>query len=117
MIEFDHVAITVENLERAIQFYKVLGYQLQNQFLDKEYRWATLKLGTSNLELFEPLSKNLPKIEHLAFSFTDTQEAIELAKKLGTTVDEENIFYGDLNRKSFFLEQDREISIQFIKKK
>lgn len=116
MIEFDHVAITVNNLETSIQFYEKLGYQLQYQFSDKEYRWATLKLGESSLELFEPLTKEVPKIEHLAYSFTQDEEALELAQKLGTVIDQSKLFYGDLNRKSFFLEQDDGMSIQFIKK-
>ncbi|MCI9233809.1 MAG: hypothetical protein HFH08_04335 [Bacilli bacterium] len=116
MIQFDHIAVTVDNLESSIQFYEKLGYQLQHRFSDQEYRWATLKLGTNSLEIFEPVLKESPKIEHLAYSFTEDQEAFELAKKLGTIVDETNLFYGDLNRKSFFLEQDEGIAIQFIKK-
>lgn len=116
MIQFDHVAITVKNLEQSIKFYENLGYTLQNQFIDEEYRWANLELGLSMLEIFEPLNNNTSKIEHLAYSFTDDKEAFEFASKRGYKIEDKDIFYGDLNRKSFFIEDDNGISIQLIKK-
>lgn len=74
MIKFDHIAITVNNLERSIKFYTSLGYKLQKQFVDEEYRWATLELENSGIEIFEPLSKKILKIEHIAYNFTDDEE-------------------------------------------
>lgn len=34
MIEFDHVAITTNNLEETIAFYQKIGYEIQDQFND-----------------------------------------------------------------------------------
>lgn len=116
MVEFDHVAITVNNLEESINFYKKLGYQLQNQFKEDEYNWATLKLGITSLEIFEPLKKNLPSIEHIAYNFTKDEEAYEIIRKIGYKVNNLDIFYGDLQRKSFFVKDNSGLSIQLIKK-
>lgn len=117
MIEFDHIAITVNSLEESINFYKKMGYELQNQFKDAEYRWATLELGTTRLEIFEPLEIELPKIEHIAYSFTEDEEAFEIARKIGYKVEKSDVFYGDLKRKSFFVKDNNGLSIQLIKKK
>lgn len=117
MLEFDHVAITTNDLEKTIDFYQKIGYMFQNQFNDDEYRWATLTLGTTRLEIFEPLEKELPIIEHIAYSFNDDEEAYQIAKNFGYQTDQLDIFSGDLNRTSFFIKDNNGISIQLIKKK
>ena len=45
MIDLDHIAITVEDLDESITFYKKLGYELLERFSDEGYNWATLKLN------------------------------------------------------------------------
>lgn len=117
MIKFDHVAITVQNLEDSISFYSNLGYKIINQFVDEEYRWATLQLNSSCIELFKPIKKSESKIEHLAYSYENDEEAFLLAKQFGYEIDDLDIYYGNLNRKSFFIEDCNGISIQLIKKK
>lgn len=117
MIEFEHIAITVKNLEESIKFYEILGYKLENIFNDDEYRWATLKLGMSGLEIFEPIKKESSKISHIAYSYTEDEEAFKFAKNIGYTQEQLDIYYGDLNWKSFFVEDNDGISIQLIKKK
>lgn len=59
MLEFDHIALTVTNLEGSINFYKVLGYKVETVFEEEDYRWASLLLGDTSLELFQ--IKNVPK--------------------------------------------------------
>ena len=49
MLEFDHIALTVTNLEESINFYKVLGYKVENVFEEDDYRWASLLLGDTSL--------------------------------------------------------------------
>ena len=73
MISFDHVAITVKNLEASIHFYENLGYTLQSKFCDKDYKWATLKLKEAGLELFQPLQGNDLNIFHIAYNFVDDE--------------------------------------------
>ena len=117
LISFDHVAITVKNLEESIHFYENLGYTLQSKFCDKDYKWATLKLKEAGLELFQPLQGNDLNIFHIAYNFVDDEEAFEFAKNIGYRIADLNVFYGDLNRKSFFVQDDNGVSIQLIKKK
>ena len=117
MIQLVHIAVTVNNLEESIKFYENIGYKLQNIFNDEEYKWATLELGATGLELFEPVQKEFSKISHIAYNFTKDEEALEIANKAGYKVDDSDVFYGDLNRKSFFIEDNNGISIQLIKKK
>ena len=117
MIKFDHVAITVQNLEESISFYTKLGYKIINQFVDEEYRWSTLQLNNVCIELFEPIEKLESKIEHLAYSYEKDEEALLLAKQFGYEKDDLDIYYGNLNRRSFFIEDCNGISIQLIKKK
>ncbi len=116
MLNFDHIAITVNDLVESINFYVKLGYELQEQFNDNEYKWATLKLGTTRLEIFEPLAKGTPKIEHIAYSFNEDEEVFSIISQLGYSKEELDVFYGNLNRKSFFIEDNSRISIQLIKK-
>ena len=117
MIEFDHIAITVKNLEESIKFYEKIGYKLESIFNDDEYRWATLRLGISGLEIFQPIKMESSKISHIAYSYTEDKEAFEFAENIGYTQEQLEIYYGDLNRKSFFVEDNDGISIQLIKKK
>ena len=117
LIEFDHVAITVKNLEDSIHFYEKLGYKLQAQFCDESYKWATLKLKEAGLELFQPLQENFANIFHIAYNFESDEEAFEFAKGIGYKFNDLDIFYGDLNRKSFFVKDGNDLSIQLIKKK
>lgn len=117
MIKFDHIAITVDNLDKSISFYEKLGYKVKDRFNDEEYNWATLELNSIGLELFQLLKKDLPKISHIAYNFTDDKEAFDIANKAGYKIDDSDVFYGDLNRKSFFIEDNNGTSIQLIKKK
>ena len=116
-MNFDHIAITVKNLEESIKFYENLGYKLEAEFLDDGYKWATLKLKEVDLELFQPLQENYSNIFHIAYNFSDDEEAFEFAKGIGYKIDDLEVFYGDLNRKSFFVKDNNGIAIQLIKKK
>lgn len=117
MLEFDHIAITVSNLDESISFYVKLGYELQEQFNDNEYKWAALKLDVVGLEIFQPLVKVMSRIEHIAYRFNQDDGVLDIVSQLGYSKDMPDVFYGDLNRKSFFIRDNNGISVQFIKKK
>ena len=54
--------------------------------------------------------------DHIAYSYDNDNEVLELMKRLGYREIDLDIFYGDLNRKSFFIEDKNGKSIQLIKK-
>ena len=115
MLDFDHIAITVENLDESIAFYKKIGYELLERFSDDGYNWATLKLNNHSLELFQITNDREKSINHIAYSYDSEEEVLELMKKIGYENKNIDIFYGDLNRKSFFIEDNNGKSIQLIK--
>lgn len=114
MIRFDHLAITVDNLEVSIKFYELIGYKLINIFEDREYRWANLRLGSIGLEIFQMRDNDSLKIEHMAYSFDERHELLDLLRKMNKEMPES--FYGDLNRETIFIEDIDGKEIQFIKK-
>lgn len=116
MLDLDHIAITVENLDESITFYKKIGYELLERFSDDGYNWATLKLNNHSLELFQMTNDKEKPINHIAYSYDSEEEVLELMKKIGYENENIDIFYGNLNRKSFFIEDNNGKSIQLIKK-
>lgn len=115
MLDLDHIAITVKDLEESILFYTKFGYELKNIFSNDGYRWATLKLNNHSLELFQMTNDKEKPINHIAYSYDDDKDAMELIKKIGYQEDLDT-FYGDLNRKSLFIEDNNGITIQLIRK-
>lgn len=121
MLKFDHIAVSVSNLKKSIDFYQVLEFKLENIFHDEEYDWATMKGQNITLELFcfkntkNDYFSDLAKIgiHHFAFQVPSIDEAILIAKKLNQKPE---IYTGDLNRKSFMIEDPDGIAIQFIEK-
>lgn len=114
MIKFDHVAKTVKNLDEAIKFYELLGYKVVNVFDDEDYVWANMDLKGIFLELFQIKKSNLESIEHIAYSYEEKEELLEILNKLGKNLP--NSFYGDLNRETIFIEDIEGNEIQFIKR-
>ena len=116
MLDLDHIAITVEDLDESIAFYKIFGYELLERFSDEGYNWATLKLNNHSLELFQMTNDKEKPINHIAYSYDSDKEVLDLIQKLGYKKENIDIFYGDLNRKSFFIEDNNGKSIQLIRK-
>ncbi len=116
MIDSDHVAFTVKNLEESISFYTSLGYQLINTFYDEEYNWAVLKLNNHSLELFEKKLNIDENLDHIAYNYKDFNEIERLINRLGYKKEDLDVFYGDLNRESFCIRDKDGKTIQLIKK-
>ena len=116
MLDLDHIAITVKDLDKSITFYKKIGYELLERFSDERYNWATLKLNNHSLELFQLTNDKEKSINHIAYSYDSDEEVLDLIQRLGYKKENIDTFYGDLNRKSFFIEDSNGKSIQLIKK-
>ena len=115
MLDLDHIAITVKDLDESISFYIKFGYELIERFRDDGYNWATLKLNHHSLELFELINDKDENYNHIAYSYDRDEEVLNLIKQLGYDKNDLDIFYGDLNRKSFFIKDKNGKSIQLIK--
>lgn len=113
MIRFDHVAITIKDLDESIKFYERLGYKLLNIFDDEEYKWCNMELNGIGLELFQMKKDNSMPIKHLAYSYDERNELIDLLDKMGNKISDS--FYGDLNRESVFITDIDGNEMQFIK--
>ena len=59
MLKLDHVALNVQNLDRAIEWYKTIGFKLKYS----DETWASLESGSCKLAL--TISSEHPP--HLAF--------------------------------------------------
>ena len=116
MLDLDHIAITVKDLDESIAFYKMFGYELLERFSDDGYNWVTLRLNNHSLELFQLTSDKEKPINHIAYNYDSDEEVVELMKRLGYKKEDLDIFFGDLNRESFFIEDNNGKSIQLIKK-
>ena len=116
MLDLDHIAITVKDLDKSITFYKKIGYELLERFSDDGYNWATLKLNNHSLELFQLTNDKEKSINHIAYSYDRDEEVLDLIQRLDYKKENIDAFYGDLNRKSFFIEDSNGKSIQLIKK-
>ena len=107
--EFNTDSLQVQNEKNILS---IEGEHIaQDRFNNKEYEWALLKLNDHSLELFQSDNKSL---NHIAYSYNREEEINMIIKELGYKKIE--AFYGDLNRKSFFIEDNNGNQIQLIKK-
>jgi len=89
----DHVAITVKNLNRSIEFYTKLGFSVVRRAETTTLNIAFVGSGLARLELFE-LRKEAAKevsqpkdneigVKHIAFHVDDIEGVVEELKKKG----------------------------------
>ena len=83
MLDLDHIAITVKDLDESIAFYKMFGYELLERFSDDGYNWVILRLNNHSLELFQLTSDKEKPIDHIAYNYDSDEEVLELMKRLG----------------------------------
>lgn len=92
----DHIAIVVENLNNALQFFQeTLGLELEGTALEPEEHVtvAFMPVGDSEVELIEPdetdsgvaryLEKRGEGIHHICFEVTDLDAALTRLKDVG----------------------------------
>jgi methylmalonyl-CoA/ethylmalonyl-CoA epimerase len=67
MIRLDHIGIAVESIDERLDFYKVLGLEVDgfDEVPDQGVRVAFLPVGDSRLELLEPTGPDSPIARHL----------------------------------------------------
>ena len=67
MIRLDHIGIAVESIDERLDFYRVLGLEVDGfeEVPDQGVRVAFLPVGDGRLELLEPTGPDSPIARHL----------------------------------------------------
>jgi methylmalonyl-CoA/ethylmalonyl-CoA epimerase len=104
------VALTVDDYEAAIRFYRDgLGLESGDQWFEASHRGEMFMAGKATLEVFEPgYAKHVDKMEvgdrvsgqiRFAFEVPDLKKALKSAKECGATLVAEPRLtpWGDLN--------------------
>lgn len=111
----DHIGIAVEDLEKSLQLYKLLGFECQKieNIPDQKVKVAFLPCGESELELLEateidsPVQKFIDKkgegIHHIAIRVDDVQESIKKLIESGVRMIDEVPRYGAGGAKIAFI--------------
>lgn len=130
MFKMDHVAISVEKLEETIDFYKLFGFEVINQYEadDKSYRISMLTNNEGKyIEVFHytnhikspdftaTTATDLPVIgtKHMAFRVKDIDEAVKFAVRNGIARNLK-VNTGRLGRRYFFLKDPNGILVEII---
>lgn len=128
MFSFNHVTISVENLEKTIEFYKVFGFVIFNEYHDEEVDIVTLKLNDITLEVFHYMDNNqLPDHskyltvdlktignKHFGIGVKDINEAKKFIEDNNLTTDEITITKGRLGKPYFFIKDPNGILMEII---
>ena len=128
MFNFNHVTISVDNLENTLNFYKKFGFIIHKEYHDENVDIVMLKLNNMILEIFHYIENNkLP--EHSKNLNIDLKtignkhfglgvKNIEMAKKFieenKLNVDEIIINKGRLGKPYFFIKDPNGILMEII---
>ncbi len=94
--KIDHIGIAVKDIDKVLNLYKdIFGLELEKIEVvkDQKVKIAFLPIGSSKLELLEPIDSKNPlanyiekkgeSIQHIAFSVNDIEKALEKLKQNG----------------------------------
>jgi len=108
--KIDHIGIAVKSLEEAVRFYETLGVSVTSyeEVASQKVKVAFIKLGDSNIELLEPTSEDSPVakfldkkgegIHHLCYEVNDVSESLDIMKKDGMKLINEEPVKGAHNK-------------------
>lgn len=128
MFNFNHVSISVEDLEKTLDFYKKFGFEIHKEYHDDTVDIVMLKLNGIILEIFHYFEHNaLPEhskdlnVElktignnHFALGVRDINEAKEFVEKNNLYNGEITIKQGRLGKPYFFIKDPSGILIEII---
>lgn len=130
MFTFDHTAISVNDIEESINFYKKLGFEINKEFHDDNLDIVYLSLDNIRLELFHYNEHfNLPDYykdndtnlhtvgnKHFAFRVNNVLETKKWIEEKNLTKEEIQIKKGRTCKAYFFIKDPNGIYIEFIEK-
>lgn len=128
MFNFNHVTISVENLERTINFYKRFGFVMHKEYHDENVDIVMLKLNNMILEIFHYIENNeLPNHsrdlnidlktignKHFGLGVKDIEIAKKFVEKNKLNNDEIIINRGRLGKPYFFIKDPNGILMEII---
>ncbi len=128
MFNFNHVTISVDNLEETLNFYKIFGFDKHKEYHDENVDIVMLKLGDMILEIFHYIENNkLPEHskdlgidlktignKHFGIGVKDINEAKKFVGENKLTDSEITITKGRLGRPYFFIKDPNGILMEII---
>jgi len=111
----DHIGIAVRSIEAALGFYQVLGLQIGaiEEIAHEGVRVAMLQLGSTRLELLEPLSSESvigrflerrgEGLHHIAIRVDDIDGKFEQCRNSGIRLASDSIRAGSGGHRYFFV--------------
>ena len=92
-----HIGIFVKDMEKSIDFYKRLGFTLDNR-ASIHVKLAFLSAGTCLIELIEQkdVTRAAGVVDHIAMEVDDIDAAIKRAKENGIAMDESSVISRDI---------------------
>lgn len=128
MFNFNHVTISVSNLEKTLQFYQKFGFEKYKEYHDESVDIIMLKLGSMILEIFHyqknyelpnhstDLALDLPTIgnKHFGLGVKNINEAVKFVLDNNLTTKQIEINEGRLGKPYFFIEDPDGILMEII---
>jgi catechol 2,3-dioxygenase-like lactoylglutathione lyase family enzyme len=86
-----HIGIPTNDLNKTIDFYKSLGFELAHRTANGDEQVAFLQLGNLMIETYQNFKAALVNgaVDHIAINVTDVDEARRIADSIGLEVIEE----------------------------
>lgn len=128
MFSFNHVTISVKNVEKSIEFYKKFGFEVFKEYHDDTVDILHLKLGNMVLEIFhyyehfdlpehsKDLSVDLKTVgnKHFGLGVKDIMQAKKFVEANKLCDGEIKITYGRLGKPYFFVKDPDGILFEII---
>ena len=85
IVGIDHIEILVEDLEKSVDFYKLLGFEMVNW--TEEERTVEMKAGDANFDIIEITEeRNEVGLHHIAFLVDDVDKTVKEWKEKGVEI-------------------------------
>ncbi len=128
MFSFNHVTISVENLDSTLKFYKLFGFENHKEYHDENVDIVMLKLENMILEIFHYIENNkLPEHsknlgtdlktignKHFGIGVKDINEAKKFIEENKLNELEITITKGRLGKPYFFIKDPNGILMEII---